>query len=287
MQTRTYGLLAGMLGGLGAVLIGGGVMTPEPEIRTAAAQETPTTNTATTTTTPVTSTVTVTTTATTTTTTPTTTTTATTTTATASPTATATRTNTPVPTATTVPPTSVPSQPATAPINLTLSGAQEVPPVNSPGTGNFRATAGAASLAYTLTAGGTTSPITMAHIHQGGPGVNGPIVADLMVPVPTGVASVNSSGVITEASLKGPLAGNMAGFMAALRAGQLYVNVHTIQYPAGELRANFPAPPGPPATGSSAIETGSSNQSMMYLAGALAGAGALAFGAGAFARRKH
>jgi hypothetical protein len=284
MRTRTYGLLAGMLGGVSAVLIGGGVMTPSPEVRTAAAQ--PVTNTATvtttTTTTPATSTVTVTTT----------TTAVATATGTAA-TATPTRTNTPIPTATSVPPTAttapptVAAQPANAPINLTLTGAQENPPVVSAGTGTFRATAGTANLAYTLTASGTATGITMAHIHSGARGVNGPIVADLIVANPAGVASINQSGNITVAQLKGPMAGDMAAFMAALRAGTLYVNVHTLANPGGELRAQFPAPPAPPATGSGALETSSSNQGLMYLAGALAGAGALAFGAGAFARRKR
>ena len=304
MRTRTYGLLAGMLGGVSAVLIGGGVMTPSPEIRTAAAQ--PVTNTATvtttTTTTPVTNTATVTTTTTTTATTTATTTTTPTTTATTTATATATGSATVSPTATTpaatatpipptavpptaVPPTAGPSQPANAPINLTLQGAQENPPVTSPGTGNFRATAGTANLAYTLTASGTSTGITMAHIHSGARGVNGPVVADLIVPNAQGVGSINQSGNITVADLKGPMAGDMAAFMAALRAGTLYVNVHTLSNPSGEIRAQFATPPAPPATGTGTLETSSNNQGLMYLAAALAGAGALAFGAGAFARR--
>lgn len=282
MRTGRFGVIAAALAGTSALLIGGGLATPGDRVPPVKAQATGTTTqtVTTTTTTTATATSTATTTAT-----PTGSPSATATTATASPTATATRTNTPVPTATTVPPTTAPTQPATAPINLTLSGANEVPPVTSSGTGTFRATPGTNSLAYTLTASGTATGITMAHIHSGAPGVNGPIVADLIVPNTAGTASINRSGTITQADLKGPMAGDMAGFMAALRAGTLYVNVHTIANPAGELRANFPAPPAPPATGTSAA-TDDSSRNLLYLAGALSGLSALVFGAGAVARRR-
>ena len=51
------------------------------------------------------------------------------------------------------------------------------------------------------------------------------------------------------------MAGNMTAFMDALRAGTLYVNVHTVNNPGGEVRGQFPAPPGPPSTGTGQLET--------------------------------
>ncbi len=280
MGKRTLGWAGGALGALSAVLIGGGLAMPAEDVPTANAQAGTTTVTSTATTTTATTT---TTTATATTTTAT----ATTTTATASPTATATLvppTATQVP-PTTVPPTSAPTQPTNAPLNIALSGANEVPPVTSAGTGRFLGTATTTSLAYTLTASGTGTGITMAHIHSGAAGTNGPIVADLIAPG-SGVGSINQSGVITVASLKGPMAGDMAAFMAALRAGTLYVNVHTVGNPGGELRGQFAAPPGPPSTGTSLSEGSTFDSGLLLTAGALAGAGALAFGLGAFGRRK-
>lgn len=222
-----------------------------------------------------------------------TTTTATTTTTTATTTtstATATRTNTTVPptaTNTTVPPASAATQPTNAPINLTLSGANEVPPVTSTGTGTFRATAGTNSLSYTLTAGGTATGITMAHIHSGAAGVNGPIVAFLITTNNAGVASINQSGTITQADLQGPMAGNMTAFMDALKAGSLYVNVHTIANPGGELRAQIPGTPGPPSTGSSQAADSDVNSPVLFLAAALTGIGALAFGAASLGRKRR
>jgi hypothetical protein len=126
----------------------------------------------------------------------------------------------------------------------------------------------------------------MAHIHSGAAGSNGPIVADLIAPG-SGVASINQSGTITVANLKGPMAGDMAAFMAALRAGTLYVNVHTVANPGGELRAQFPAPPGPPSTGDTASQASGIDSGMLLAAGALAGVGALAFGLGLVGRRRR
>jgi hypothetical protein len=184
-----------------------------------------------------------------------------------------------------VPPTQVPTQPSTAPINLTLTGAEEVPPVTSPGTGTFRATPGQASLAYTLSASGLSSNVTMAHIHSAPRGVNGPIVANIIT-TSTGTNSVNVSGTITQADLVGPMAGNMTAFMDALRAGTLYVNVHTTTNPGGEVRAQFPAPPAPPSTGTTLEDGDGLNSAVLYTAAALTGIGALLAGGAAVSRRR-
>ena len=267
MRNRTLGLGVGALGGLSAILIGAGLATPAQDVPTAAAQATGTTTT------------TVTTTATTTT--------ATATTATASPSATPTATQVP-PTATptTIPPTQIPTQPANAPIQITLQGAQEVPPVTTSGTGTFRGTATTASLAYTLNASGLSSNVTAAHIHSGARGVNGPIVANIITTT-TGTNSVSRSAVVTQADLIGPMAGNMTAFMNALQAGTLYVNVHTVNNPGGEVRGQFPAPPAPPATGTNAVETNSFNSGLFLAAGTLAGVGAVALALGVIGRRRQ
>jgi len=90
-----------------------------------------------------------------------------------------------------------------------------------------------------------TEPITdvlMAHLHMAAPGVNGPIVVWLYPSAPpaqliSGVTDGRlASGVITEANLTGPLAGNWEGFLAAIESGQIYANVHTLAHPGGEIR---------------------------------------------------
>lgn len=179
---------------------------------------------------------------------------------------------TPPPAATTA---AAPTQPASAPINLTLSGANEVPPVNSPASGTFRGTPANDSLAFTVTASG--AGFTQSHIHMGAAGTNGPIVAFLFGPVAApGVSNFTNSGVITAVNLTGPLAGKtMADFNDAMRQGLLYVNAHSTANPGGEIRAQIPgsaAPAGtaprPPATGSGTLE--SNNSAPLILLGGLA-----------------
>jgi len=134
-------------------------------------------------------------------------------------------------------------------INLRLTGAEEVPAVNTPANGAFAATADASSVRFQLQAAGVG--MTMAHIHQGAKGTNGPVVAFLFGPNTAGQNSFDVSGTIREADLVGPLKGDMRGFQAALAAGNLYVNVHTTANPGGEMRAQIPATsvPRPPSTG--------------------------------------
>jgi CHRD domain len=95
-----------------------------------------------------------------------------------------------------------------------------------------------------------TSPITdmfMAHLHaERNANDTGPIVVWLFpsTAVPTVLPPVIpgetdgriARGVITPADLTGPLAGNWAGFLAELRAGTIYANVHTAANRAGEIR---------------------------------------------------
>ncbi len=157
-------------------------------------------------------------------------------------------------TAATVAPTSAaPTTPLAGARTITLTGAEEVPPVTSPATGSFQWKLEGQSLSYVLKATGTS--MTMAHIHIGDKGANGPVVAFLFGPNQAGVNSIDVAGTISVAQLSGSLAGDMAGFIAALNRGGLYVNVHSIANPAGVVRGQIPAatPPGVPSTGTGAL----------------------------------
>jgi hypothetical protein len=96
----------------------------------------------------------------------------------------------------------------------------------------------------------------MGHIHMAAPGVNGPIVVWLFpstAPSPNPVGGgrldgVIARGTITAADLMGPLAGHpLSDLVAAIQAGNTYVNVHTNDgidptntgpgdFPGGEIR---------------------------------------------------
>jgi len=199
-------------------------------------------------------------------------------TATASPTATAT---TPAPTATATTPATAPA--STTPLagarSINLSGAEEVPPITTSATGSFQWKLDGQMLSYVLKANG--AGLTMAHIHLGDMGANGPVVAFLFGPNTAGVSTIDAAGTISVAQLSGPLAGDMAGFIAALNKGGLYVNVHSTDHPAGVLRGQIPAgagSPGAPATGTGSGDIGSGGNSLVLPALTTAAATLLAGG---------
>lgn len=126
-----------------------------------------------------------------------------------------------------------------------LSGANEVPPVETSGTG-FAALSvdvGQDSIDYTVLTHGLVD-VTQAHIHIGAPDVNGPVAAFLF-----GFAdpAVNSDGILAQGTItEGDLIatddvfdGTMATLLDHLRAGTAYVNVHTIANPPGEIRGTI------------------------------------------------
>ena len=135
-----------------------------------------------------------------------------------------------------------PAPPASIAFQAVLTGRAEVPPTTSTGVGlaTFLLSKDGATLSYSLQATGPSSPIGMAHIHLGHRGQNGEIVANLCgagnAPGCTS-EGVIASGAITAASLVNSLAGHsLNDLLSAMRSGNAYVNVHTANFPNGELR---------------------------------------------------
>ena len=106
----------------------------------------------------------------------------------------------------------------------TLSGAQEVPPVSTGGTGTLDATFDKASrkLSYTVNYSGLTGPATGAHFH--GPAAQGQN-AGVVVPLSSTASPIRGEATLTQAQA------------SDLLAGRWYVNVHTGAHPGGEIRA--------------------------------------------------
>ncbi|MEV6105315.1 CHRD domain-containing protein [Streptomyces sp. NPDC051940] len=124
-----------------------------------------------------------------------------------------------------------------------LSGAQEVPPNSSLARGSavLQLNADGTALEFRLIAANIEN-VVMAHIHAAPAGTNGPIVAFLLHPQsdPGRSDGVLATGTITAANLTGPLAGqSLDALVAALESGGAYVNVHTTQLPAGEIRGQI------------------------------------------------
>ena len=110
------------------------------------------------------------------------------------------------------------------------------------------------SISYRLTVEGIQN-VTQAHIHvAAAPGGNGsPAVwlypaAPPAALIPGEFTGLLAEGQITNASLIGPLAGQtLADLIKAIRENRAYVNVHTQQFPGGEIRGSLGrAPVEPP-----------------------------------------
>ena len=120
---------------------------------------------------------------------------------------------------------SMPSwMPGSGAMKVNLTGAEEVPPVNTQakGSGSFRVAEDG-----TVTGSVTTEGVsgTMAHIHQAAKGQNGPVIVPLTKNGDT--YSVPEGRKLTPAQID------------ALKAGNLYVNVHSNQHKGGEIRAQL------------------------------------------------
>ena len=113
----------------------------------------------------------------------------------------------------------------------TLNGAAEVPPIDTDGEGEAEFTLNAAQteIEYSISASGLSGRATKAHFHEGAADVAGPIVIDL------GADIVDVAGEVT---IEGSAAVD-ADFVAALLAGDIYVNVHTALNANGEIRGQL------------------------------------------------
>jgi hypothetical protein len=132
-----------------------------------------------------------------------------------------------------------------ADFSATLSGDEEVPPVDTDASGSafftFQTLFRREFLITVRFQSGLSGPATGAHIHNAPPGVNGPIVLDFSLGsiLSTGFVSVN---VNDADDLSGPLAGEtLQDLRDAMENGNTYINVHTAENPGGEIRGQITA----------------------------------------------
>ena len=140
-----------------------------------------------------------------------------------------------------------------------LSGYQEVAGtagLSSHGTGQFEAEINddSQSIDWHITYTGLASSATVAHIHFGNRYLSGGVsvffcgggpAGHVQPACPSGTDDVaDISGTWTPADLVGPAAQGIAAgewdeFVAAVRAGMTYANVHNATFPSGEIRAQI------------------------------------------------
>jgi len=132
-------------------------------------------------------------------------------------------------------------------LTASLSGSEQVPVVQTKGTGQFQGTvaSGNRSISYRLTASNLSSRVTAAHIHVGKSGANGGVAAFLCGGggKPSCPASGGTvSGRITAANVLatgGVTKGDLSALIQAITNGETYVNVHTTKYKDGEIRGQI------------------------------------------------
>ena len=126
-----------------------------------------------------------------------------------------------------------------------LGGYDRVPPNSTTATGMFKAKLSndGTELEFELSYENLTGDLTDAHLQFGQVSVNGGIIAHLCDEVAG--CPLGSSGMITGhidadhvdgPTNQGIAPGEFAEVLKAMRAGMTYVNVHSTQFPGGEIR---------------------------------------------------
>jgi hypothetical protein len=143
----------------------------------------------------------------------------------------------------------------------TLTGSQEVPPNASPGIGSALVTLDTTTNLITINTSfaGLLSPTVAAHIHCcTPPGANAMVATQIPTfpgfPLGVTTGTYLQTFDLTQASTYNPafitahggtVEGAMAAFIAGLLNGQTYLNIHTAQFPGGEIRGQLNQVPEP------------------------------------------
>ncbi|ADE13479.1 CHRD domain containing protein [Nitrosococcus halophilus Nc 4] len=110
--------------------------------------------------------------------------------------------------------------------NFALGGNQEVPAVDTEASGSCVGILRGDQAAFTANCNHNVDDLTAAHIHPAPPGVNG----DILFPFTSPESPIQQTFSFTEEDV------------ATLLAGNFYVNVHSEDFPAGEIRGQITVP---------------------------------------------
>jgi hypothetical protein len=146
-----------------------------------------------------------------------------------------------------------------AKFTATMSGTNEVPPVDTTATGEtiFRSSANDTTIKYKVNVTGF-SDATGAHIHMAKSGANGDVVVDLLKDSKKNPTKIGMAirGNITDSDLTGPMQGKtVSDLISAINSGDTYVNVHTPTHPDGEIRGQIESGSGNAGTNETATLT--------------------------------
>ena len=139
-----------------------------------------------------------------------------------------------------------------------LSGKEEVPPNESPSTGLAWVKITDDQLGYEVNVT-DMDKVNAAHIHLGETGKNGPVILTLFQGGPTEqVNGTVGEANVTASNLDGPMKGKaITDLVTAMKNGTTYVNVHTTDFPNGEIRGQLMDPSLAASMSASANQTAS------------------------------
>ena len=127
-----------------------------------------------------------------------------------------------------------------------LSGANEVPPRSTGATGTCAFVVSGDRVDFVLETHGLSAPVVGAHIHIGPAGANGPVRVGFISPNLAGTNTVTPfnapDGILMEnrfsnSDVSGGLSLN--DIVSAMRSGGAYCNIHTTNFPGGEIRGQI------------------------------------------------
>lgn len=128
------------------------------------------------------------------------------------------------------------AQAAPVSFDVPLTGAQQVPPVQTTGSGSAAVTFDPATrvVTWNITFNGLSSQATMAHFH-------GPAAAGKNAGVKVWLSKHGSMEMTSPVSGQATLSPDEAKM---LEAGDMYINVHSKDHPGGEIRGQVLVPKG-------------------------------------------
>jgi len=136
-------------------------------------------------------------------------------------------------------------------LTANLTPFNQVPSVLAPSSGHFEAQVNPdGTIPFALSYANMSSAVVQAHIHFGASQTNGGVIVFLCGGAkPACPASGTINGTITAADVsvlpatngdsvipQGIQPGDFAGLIRAIQSGDTYVNVHTTNFPNGEIR---------------------------------------------------
>ena len=121
-----------------------------------------------------------------------------------------------------------------------LSGKEEVPSNESPSTGLAKVKITGDNIAYEVNVT-DMDKVNAAHIHLAESGKNGPVILTLFKGGPTEqVNGTVGEANVTASNFEGPFVGKqVTDLVTAMENGTTYVNVHTTDFPEGEIRGQL------------------------------------------------